>query len=75
MIFSKSVKHHVSMGNYEWVEFSASVTIDTEDSPLNAGFIATAADQLEALLADDIADARDTTLEKKSYIRRMYEEK
>jgi hypothetical protein len=74
VIFTKSIKHHVSMGNYEWIELAASVTVDTQDQPLNAGFIATAADQLEALLADDLADARETTLEKKSYIRRMYEE-
>lgn len=74
MKFRKSIKHHISMGNYEFIEFAADVEFDTEDKPLNAGFIATAADQLEALLADDLADARETTLEKKSYIRRMYEE-
>jgi hypothetical protein len=67
----RSAKHHVSMGNFEWVEFSESVEIDSDDFP-NAKSLKDlhkiAVDYIHDSLANDIEESRLNTAEDESYI-------
>lgn len=61
---TRSRKHHVSMGNYEWTEFGAEVTLSSEDyeegtTPEELG--AAADEAVEGLLHEDIVLAFDQT--------------
>lgn len=69
MKLTKSVKHHVSMGNYEWVEFGAEVTLDSQELKMSYDEIhAVADDQLVIALAEELQRAHALTDEDKSYI-------
>jgi hypothetical protein len=73
----KSQKHHVSMGNYEWVEFGYEVEVSKEDVPRAKSLddldkVATA--QIEKALAADIEEARLNTGEESSYIHLYQQE-
>lgn len=71
MIVRKSVMHHVSMGNFEWVEFGGEVEVSTEEFPKArtlADLEKIADDFLEKSIAVDIEEARMNTAEDKSYI-------
>ncbi|MFE2100866.1 hypothetical protein [Streptomyces sp. NPDC059468] len=65
------------MGNFEWVEFSFEVDIDSDDFPKARSVedldkIAT--DQISKALAADIEEARLNTAEKNSYIHLYQQE-
>lgn len=71
MKLTKSVKHHVSMGNYEWVEFGAEVTLDTDEPGF--GFTpeelhAFVDEQLDIALSEELKQAHALTDEDKSYV-------
>ena len=55
---TRTIKHHVNMGNYEWVEVSGSAEMDTDDAN---GSVARATDILNDVLnemvAADLAEA------------------
>jgi hypothetical protein len=65
------------MGNFEWVEFSASVEIDDDDFPKAktlADLDKIAVDYLHDALAADIEESRLNTAEDKSYIHLYQQE-
>lgn len=71
MIVRKSVKHHVSMGNFEWIEFGGEVEISSDEFPQAKTLRALekiADDFLEESVAADIEEALLNTAEDKSYI-------
>lgn len=71
MKITRGITHHVSMGNYEFVEFKAEITVDNEtDLPgADAKKLAKFADDfLDRTLAVDIEEARVNTDESGSYI-------
>lgn len=71
MIVRKSVKHHVSMGNFEWVEFGGEVEISSDEFPQAKNLRALekiADDFLEQSIAADLEEARLNTDEDKSYV-------
>ncbi|MFE9525210.1 hypothetical protein [Streptomyces sp. NPDC006631] len=77
MIITRSAKHHVSMGNFEWVEFGAEVTINSEELPGPQSLDtleALATDYLATSLAADVEEARLNTGENKSYIHLYQQE-
>jgi hypothetical protein len=63
----KSVTHHISMGEYEWVELRAYVELNPEDHE-GQNPEAVMATEITALLADDIKQARALTARDDSYI-------
>ena len=64
---TKSVKHHVSMGNYEWVEIGAEVTVS--DESVSYDELITHADELLAEAVEaDLKQAHMLTDEQKSYV-------
>lgn len=72
---TKTVKHHVSMGNYEFVEFEASVTLTVPPNAVGkvgqdeiALAFADADSMLHDALADDLKDAWEYTTEADSYV-------
>lgn len=71
MRITKSRKLHVSMGNFEWVEFGAEAEITSDDYP-DARTLddldAIADDFLDRTLAADVEEARLNTDEPKSFI-------
>lgn len=77
MKITRSASHHVSMGNFEWVEFSASVEIDADDFPKARTLTdldKIAVDYLHDALAADIEESRLNTAETKSYIHLYQQE-
>lgn len=77
MKITRSAKHHVSMGNFEWVEFGAEITVDSDELP-GAQSLDTleslATSYLSTALADDIEEARLNTAEDKSYVHLYQQE-
>lgn len=77
MKITRSANHHVSMGNFEWVEFSASVEIDSDNFPKARtlqDLDKIAVDYIHDALAADIEEARLNTAEDKSYIHLYQQE-
>lgn len=73
----KSQKHHVSMGNFEWVEFGYEVDISTDDFPKARtldDLDKVATDQITKALAADIEEARLNTGEASSYVHLYQQE-
>lgn len=71
MKITRSAKHHVSMGNFEWIEFGAEVTLDSDEFPDGVSLDlleATAVSYLADALADDVEEARRNTDVPNSYI-------
>jgi hypothetical protein len=65
------------MGNFEWVEFSASVEIDSDDFPKARGLAdldKIAVDHINDVLSADIEEARLNTAENKSYVHLYQQE-
>jgi len=70
---TRSLKHHVSMGNYEWVEYGATVSLTPADLPEGvesdfASMLDFADEVLQNALAPDIQDAWATTADDKSFV-------
>ena len=67
---TRSRKHHVAMGNYEWVEFAASVKITNEDMPdaTEAEMYKRAEQALDLALRGDLEMAASLTAEEDSYV-------
>lgn len=77
MKITRSAKHHVSMGNFEWVEFGAEITVDSEELPglQSADSLETfASEYLATALAADVEESRLNTAEDKSYIHLYQQE-
>jgi hypothetical protein len=65
------------MGNFEWVEFGAEITVDSEEFPAakTLGDLDTiASEYLVTSLAADIEEARLNTAENKSYVHLYQQE-
>jgi hypothetical protein len=74
---TRSAKHHVSMGNFEWVEFGAEIEVDSDDlpGPQSADTLENfATEYLATALAADVEEARLNTAEAKSYIHLYQQE-
>lgn len=57
----RDVVYHVNMGNYEWVEIRAGVTVELDRGGSYPTAVAFAQEQLDKLVAADLAEARRLT--------------
>jgi zona occludens toxin (predicted ATPase) len=71
MIVTKSRRYHVNLGNFEWVEFGAEVTIDSEKTIFGPDVIET---ELKRYLDPELDEARLNTDEKSSFVHFLAEE-
>ncbi|MFD9947224.1 hypothetical protein ACFWYW_24060 [Nonomuraea sp. NPDC059023] len=72
-------RHHVNMGAYEWIEYTASATVFDTDFPdadnVELGdLLITAREQVQQTLAADIARATSLTAENESYVHVLAEQ-
>jgi hypothetical protein len=68
MQVSYSVKEHINLGNYEWVEIGAEVTLDVERYHDTDAVAHVAREELDRLLAADRRRYRALTAEDDSMI-------
>lgn len=69
---SKTVRYHINLGNYEWVELSATVTAPKESGVDTGEYIDTI---IKETLAKDLQEAVDTTSENKSFIQYLNDDR
>ena len=79
MKVTKSRTYHVNLGNYEWVEFRAEVTLDPEindadDIPQDE-WPAFIEEELSKYLDPELEEAKFTTEEKSSFVHFMHPKK
>ena len=75
MKITKDRRYHVNLGNYEWVEFGASVTIDSaEEDVTDEEMYAITEQELKRYLDPELQEAKLNTDEKSSFVHFLAEE-
>lgn len=75
MKITKTRQHHINMGPYEFVEFGATVEIETSGKPGDVELATIVLDAaLDVILLPDLDDARVHTLEENSYVHPYLED-
>lgn len=67
-LVSVSRKHHVSMGNYEWVEFGVEVNLESDEYESVTEALISAREMADEAILGDIEEAVESTAEADSYI-------
>lgn len=73
MKITRSIKHHVNMGNYEWTEIEASIEVEIKNN-IDRRNLDKVDDQLRELVASDLHKAARLSDDVSTYSREWLEE-